>query len=174
MAPTSRCLLSTRSQAQHLVGKQRVSRVRPTRSLTLTVLDLKSRPNHGGSRKLPVGAHEKMEVKALSENKSFRTRSLNLASLGRRCSSSVRIFQFGFYPPTHRLIYVAARVEHHMLHNILSHDNIEIRYSTAPISVDVDTSCVHETDTFPVSVSLEKVTTNTNTTNGDTTNVRPP
>lgn len=76
--------------------------------------------------------------------------------------------------PTHRLIYVAARVEHHMLHNILSHDNIEIRYSTAPMSVDIDTSCVHETNTFPVSVSLEKVTTNTNTTNGDTTNVRPP
>ncbi|KAK4671666.1 hypothetical protein QC764_607840 [Podospora pseudoanserina] len=63
-----------------------------------------------------------------------------------------------------------SRVEHHMLHNILSHDNIEIRYSTTPISVDVDTSCVHEADTFPVSVSLEKVTTNTNTTNGDTTN----
>ncbi|KAK0666798.1 putative phenol 2-monooxygenase [Cercophora samala] len=64
-----------------------------------------------------------------------------------------------------------ARVEHHMLQNILSHphSNIEIRYNTAPVSVDVDTSCPHETDVFPISVSLERVIADTCAMNGETT-----
>ncbi|KAK4175404.1 putative phenol 2-monooxygenase [Triangularia setosa] len=63
-----------------------------------------------------------------------------------------------------------SRVEHHMLHNIFPHNNIEIRYNTGPVSVDVDTSCLHETDAYPVSVYLEKVASNASATNGDATN----
>ncbi|KAL2193368.1 FAD binding domain-containing protein [Corynascus similis CBS 632.67] len=50
-----------------------------------------------------------------------------------------------------------SRVEHHLLQNILSHTNIAIRYHTAPISVDIDTSCPHLSDEYPVTVLLANV-----------------
>ncbi|KAK4184066.1 putative phenol 2-monooxygenase [Podospora australis] len=47
-----------------------------------------------------------------------------------------------------------SRVEHHMLQNLLSHENIDIQYNTTPIAIDVDTSCTHEADAYPVKVRL--------------------
>ncbi|KAK0726522.1 FAD binding domain-containing protein [Apiosordaria backusii] len=63
-----------------------------------------------------------------------------------------------------------SRVEHHMLHNIFFHNNIDIRYSTAPVSIEVDTACAHGTDVYPVTVCLEKVNPYAAAVNGEKAN----
>ncbi|KAK4118013.1 thioredoxin-like protein [Parathielavia appendiculata] len=47
-----------------------------------------------------------------------------------------------------------SRVEHHMLQNLLSHSNGPIRYSTYPVTVEINTSCSHQSDDHPVKVGL--------------------
>ncbi len=56
-----------------------------------------------------------------------------------------------------KLTVFSARVEHHMLQNLLSHDNIEIRYGTAPVSISIDEPLPHNSQHYPVRVSLVKV-----------------
>ncbi|KAK4197635.1 FAD binding domain-containing protein [Triangularia verruculosa] len=63
-----------------------------------------------------------------------------------------------------------SRVEHHMLQNILPHNNIEIRYNTIPVAVEVDIACGHEADAYPVTVWLKKVNNDATTLNGHATN----
>lgn len=41
-----------------------------------------------------------------------------------------------------------------MLQNLVPHGNVEIRYNTSPVSIDVNTSCTHEADTHPVELRL--------------------
>jgi phenol 2-monooxygenase len=59
-----------------------------------------------------------------------------------------------------------------MLQNLLSHSNISIRYSTRPVSVDIDTSCTHQDAGYPVTVGLTRVKQSESEANGSpTTNV---
>ena len=44
-----------------------------------------------------------------------------------------------------------------MLQNLLSHKNIAMRYSTEPISMDIDSSCSHQGVGYPVTVSVAHV-----------------
>ncbi|KAK4099253.1 hypothetical protein N658DRAFT_498626 [Parathielavia hyrcaniae] len=62
-----------------------------------------------------------------------------------------------------------SRVEHHMLQNLLSHSNISIRYSTCPVTVEIDTSCSHGADGYPVKVGLTHETQHDSTSNGSPT-----
>lgn len=64
-----------------------------------------------------------------------------------------------------------ARCEHHMLQNILSHSNLEIRYSTGPVSVEIDTSSPHQSNAYPVSVNLARVKHQNGTNGTGTANV---
>jgi phenol 2-monooxygenase len=58
-----------------------------------------------------------------------------------------------------------------MLQNLLFHSNITIQYSTIPVSVEIDASCAHETDGYPVQVSLTRVNNSECKMNGSTANV---
>ncbi|KAK0636762.1 FAD binding domain-containing protein [Bombardia bombarda] len=49
-----------------------------------------------------------------------------------------------------------SRVEHHMLQNLVPHSNIKIKYSTTPISVNVDITSSHKEKAYPVEVQLDK------------------
>ena len=44
-----------------------------------------------------------------------------------------------------------------MLKNISSHGNFEVRYSTSPVSIEIDTSCAYKSDAYPVSVTVIRV-----------------
>ncbi|KAL2022367.1 hypothetical protein VTK56DRAFT_5434 [Thermocarpiscus australiensis] len=50
-----------------------------------------------------------------------------------------------------------SRVEHHLLQNLQSHDNITIRYSTRPVSVEIDSTCSHQGNDLSVRVALRPV-----------------
>jgi phenol 2-monooxygenase len=58
-----------------------------------------------------------------------------------------------------------------MLQNLLSHSNIEIRYRTSPVSVEIDASYSHQGDGYPVQVGLVHVKQSESKTNGPTANV---
>ncbi|KAK3900941.1 FAD binding domain-containing protein [Staphylotrichum tortipilum] len=66
-----------------------------------------------------------------------------------------------------------SRVEHYMLQNLKAHENIAIRYSTRPTSVEIDDSCSHLGDDYPIIATLAHVSENES--NGEApTNVSSP
>lgn len=62
--------------------------------------------------------------------------------------------RFAFFVATYLPTNNTARVEHHMLENLLQHKNIKIRRSTVPVALDIDAN--PDQDTYPVKVHLEK------------------
>ncbi|KAK4141758.1 uncharacterized protein C8A04DRAFT_30602 [Dichotomopilus funicola] len=64
-----------------------------------------------------------------------------------------RVEELGF-GTVRETILQQARVEYHMLQNLLGHDNIDVRYSTCPVSVDIDTFLGHHKEGYPVTVGL--------------------
>ncbi|KAK4125808.1 hypothetical protein N657DRAFT_642558 [Parathielavia appendiculata] len=62
-----------------------------------------------------------------------------------------------------------SRVEHHMLQNLLFHSNISIRYSTCPVTVEIDASCSHQGNGYPVKTGLTREKQCDNNSNGSPT-----
>jgi len=43
------------------------------------------------------------------------------------------------------------------LNNLISHDNIKIRYGKAPVAVTIDPHCPHDASSYPVTITFTSI-----------------
>lgn len=101
-------------------------------------------PRKGGNDAKPTGIVREQVIQDKVEELGKTRETMLQQCTCRRFAGFV-----GTYLPTNN----PARVELHMLENLLPHKNIKIRRSTVPVALDIDVS--PDQGTYPVKVRLE-------------------
>ena len=102
-------------------------------------------PRKGGDGAKPTGIVREQVIQDKVEELGKTRETMLQQGMCRRFAVFVAT-----YLPTNN----TARVEHHMLENLLQHKNIKIRRSTVPVALDINAN--PDQDIYPVKVRLEK------------------